>query len=200
MLFSLPVMKHSRHIISILVLVLLCGCYYPKVHLTRSERKLIAYDRQKQLIVFCSDSGVCDTVHFQHNYTRKGYVPNFDHWWELHISHTAKRGSARGFYYSVVGTSNFPANKYSDKNLNLLSIKLSLVKTDNDDDLILMMDGFTETYAMNEKSKKDTLVFTEHTSEVTCPSGRCLRKAYWTAESGLIRLEKYDDSIWKRKQ
>jgi hypothetical protein len=131
--------------------------------------------------------------------TRSGYIPNFDQWWDMHVSHTVKKGSPRRFSYSVYGTSNYPANNYSDKNLKLTFIKLSLAKTENDSSLILSMDGFNETYALTAQTKTDTLLFDDLTSEGTCPSGHCLRKAYWTAANGLIRLEKYDGTIWKRK-
>ena len=196
-------MKRRRwdreRVIYILIFCFICGCYYPKVQLTRSERKLIAYDKQKRPIIFCSEAGVCDTIKFHYAFTRNGYNPNFDQWWDIHISHTARKGSHRRFYYSVIGTSNFPVNKYTDKNLNLLFVKLSLIKTENDSAPVLSMDGFSESYVINEKTKRDTLVFSDFISEGTCPSGRCLRKAFWTANQGLVSLEKYDDSVWKRK-
>jgi len=191
--------KRSTYGLCVFILYILCGCYYPKVNLTKTERKLIAYDKQKGPIVFCSDAGVCDTMHFEYASSRNGYTPNFDHWWDLHVSHIISKGSPRLFHYSVIGTSNFPQDKYSDKNLNLIYILMFLVKTKNEGDLTLGLDGFRESFVIDERTKNDTLVFADKTSEVTCPSGRCLRKAYWTAENGLIRLEKYDGSIWRRK-
>src|SRR5215510_4378342 len=104
-------MNASIHIFLIFILYLLSGCCYPKVQLTRSERKLIAYDKQRRPIIFCSESGTCDTVYFHSMFTRSGFNSNFDQWWEMHIG-TIKKGSPRGFFYSVYGTSNFPANHY----------------------------------------------------------------------------------------
>jgi len=192
-------MKRSAYIAITFILFFPGGCYYPKVKMTRSDRKLIAYDKQRRPVVFCSEAGVCDTMTFQYTFTRRGFKRNFDQWWDIHISHTKRKGSRRGFYYSVAGTSNFPVNKYTDKNLNLFHVQLNLVKTEDDSDLVLSMDGFKENYLMNEKTKSDTLIFSDRISEGTCPSGQCLRKAFWLADYGLISLEKYDGSVWKRK-
>jgi hypothetical protein len=172
------------------------GCFYPKVSLDKKERKSIAYDKKKS-VVFHSNSGLFDTVHFNNIGYRRGYEPNFDYWWSLKFNDTSSKKPERGFYYSVSAISNFPKNKYTDQNLNL-SLHLRLVKQGNSDDLALSIDEFEEQFILIKNAIPDTLIFSRPVNPEKCTIWNCTKKIYWTIDNGIEIIEKNDGTIWKR--
>ena len=169
----------------------LTGCFYPKVTLDRDERKLIFYDKRKYA-VFHSNTGLTDTVYFKNIGYSGGFEPNFDFWWSKNIS--GNKGTKRGFYYSVSATSNFPKNKYTDKNLNLY-LNIRLKKSSDKDSLWLSIDQFDDEFPIIN-GIPDTLIFKKPKSNESCK--HCLRRVTWTSGEGIILFEKNDDTVWKR--
>ncbi len=181
-----------KSIIIFVIISFSTGCFYPKVTLDKSERKLISYDKRKNE-TFQSNTGLTDTVYYTKIGYRRGFEPNFDFWWSTHISDSKR--TKRGFYYSVSATSNFPKNKYTQKNLNLY-LNIRLKKVDNLDSLRLSIDDFHDEFIILKNFVADTLIFSHPKSNDNCK--HCLRRVTWTSKEGIITIEKKDGTIWRR--
>jgi hypothetical protein len=166
----------------------LTGCLYRKVHLTKTEKNLIPYWARKSSEIFRNEN-LQDTVRL---YNNSGYrfTPNFDHWWTKKLQGDTSK--LRGLYYSVAAHSNFPHNKYTDKNLHLY-LTVSFTKRWDTDTLRLKMHDFPQTFNLHT-NKSDTLVF-ERPKEEHC--NKCLTRILWTSDRGIVQIEKSDGTVWR---
>ena len=133
-----------------------------------------------------------DTVYFRNSSYRTGYVPNFDFWWGKKFSGDSLR--RRGFYLSVNASSNFPRNKYTERNLNLY-LMIRFLKNDDSKDLELSVDGFDEVYQLTEKTS--TLLF-HRKSEGLCSD--CIIKIKWEKKLGIVEMETKAGGVWTIRQ
>jgi hypothetical protein len=166
---------------------ILTGCFYRKVHLTRTEKELIPYWTRKSYSIFKNEN-ILDTVHFYKSGYK--YEPNFDHWWSKKIS--GDTSANRGLYYSVIASSNFPHNLYSDKHLHLIQLRISFTKKSDKDTLRLSIEDFSQTYDLNETTS-DTLIFQRPESR---PCHICVTKILWTTDRGIVQIKKNDGTVW----
>lgn len=174
------------------LLFLLSGCLYPRVNVTKQQKRLVSNYKNQKPTVFYSNTGLTDTVEFK-NYGYIGnYKTNLDVFWEIMVNERTNKN--REFYCSVIATSGFKADKYNDKNLNIY-LGITLTKSNNADSLILTLNGFEEKYVIDKKSS-DTLVFQNLRNKKECKTS-CLNKIYFSVSRGIVSIEKSDGSVWK---
>jgi hypothetical protein len=147
---------------------------------------LIPYWTRKSFSIFRSEE-THDTVRFY----KAGYkfVPNFDHWW-----YKKTRGDTsthRGLYYTVIAYSNFPHDKYTDKNLHLTQLRISFIKKTDNDSLRLSIEGFEQSFNPNRRVN-DTLIFERENT--VC--NKCVTRILWATNRGIVQIEKSDGTIW----
>jgi hypothetical protein len=180
-------------LISLATIVMLqfqTSCFYKKVILTTEEKQMIPYGTKKSRSVFRNGDKLDTVIFHNHNGYRKGYLPNFDLWWDRKIRNDSLK--KRPLYLSLNASSNFPQS--SDHDLNLY-LNIHFTKRHPSDKLSLWIEDFGKEKIL-DNTTKDTLVFDR--TDVGRPCKSCVTKVIWKTDRGVIQLIKNDSSIWTR--
>ena len=168
---------------------------YNKVAVSKENQDILAFDKREAEVVFKSNKNKIDTVAFSKIGYDNGFEPNFDFWWSTKVMNNSNK-SKRSFNYRISALSNFPKNKYTKDNLNIY-LHLNLVKLNDTSNLVLNIEEFQEKYTINDNTL-DTLIFENRKGEASCTNWDCTKKVKLHLSHGIIEIEKFDGTLWKK--